>query len=855
MFMKINYSKRILLLLLGFPVFVSAQVGIGNANPQGALDISTDAATNPTNADGLLIPRVALSATTTATVVTPTESELVYNTATINDVTPGYYYWDSTRWIRLATGNLANNWSTTGNAGTNPATNFIGTTDATDFVTRTNNLERMRILSNGNVGIGTATPGVRMDVFGNIRVNLNNGSFRTFNFGPFSSTILLAGFNGTGGNKPQMRWQYDTSTNFFDEGLNSGGNFAIQANDVDGLVIDTNRNVGIGTSAPTEKLDVNGKTKTTNFQMTNSATSGYVLQSDATGNGSWVNPTALSITEADPQVSSTTTNYIPKWDGTTLVDGQVFDNGTNIGIGTSTPTEKLDVNGKTKTTTLQVTTGATTGYVLQSDATGNGSWVNPTALSITEADPQVSSTTTNYIPKWDGTTLVDGQVFDDGTNIGIGTSAPTEKLDVNGKTKTTNFQMTNSATSGYVLQSDATGNGSWVDPSSLSVAETDPQVSSTTLNYIPKWNGTTLVDGQVFDNGTNIGVGTALPTSKVHIVGDLKIDGGKLPFVNTGESVFIGENAGALDDLTNKRNVFVGYDSGKSNTTGYLNTFLGATSGASNTTGHLNVGIGTVSLFRNTSGTNNVAVGSNTLAYNTTGENNIALGTQSLFYASTTNNNISIGRDSFFNHTSGDGNVAIGIAAGGNNLTGAGNIFIGYNAGSSETGSDKLYIDNSNTSTPLIFGDFATNLLKVNGTLNVNNAYNLPTTAGTANQILQTNGAGSTSWTNNSPALLKTYSATDVLATPLTQNVTGSLIYSQNSGYPVFPDNLPDGFTCTIVNYSNFPNTSNTLTTAKFITVATGTSGASSFTMAPGETVNVYVITNTATLEKNYFIK
>lgn len=50
------------------------------------------------------------------------------------------------------------------------------------------------------------------------------------------------------------------------------------------------QNVGIGTPMPAEKLDVNGKTKTTNFQMTNGASNGYLLQTDANGNASWVAP-------------------------------------------------------------------------------------------------------------------------------------------------------------------------------------------------------------------------------------------------------------------------------------------------------------------------------------------------------------------------------------------------------------------------------------------------------------------------------------------------------------------------------------------------------------------------------------
>jgi len=603
--------------------------------------------------------------------------------------------------------------------------------------------QRITIGTTGNVGVGVNNPTEKLDV---------NGKTKTTNLqvtnGATNGYVLQSDATGNG------TWVNPTSlsitetdpqvSSFLPTAVPKWNGTAL----VDGQIFDNGTNIGIGTVTPAEKLDVIGKTKTTDIQVVNGAVNGYVLRSDALGNGTWVNPSTLSITETDPQVSSSTANYLPKWNGTTLVDGQVFDNGTNVGIGnnspnalltigsnispllpfisklsvnttgnspvfvgestglkgiiigydgnniqgrsganfaansdlilnnyggnvginTTTPTEKLDVNGKTKTTNLQITNGATNGSILQSDATGNGTWVNPSTLTVTETDPQVSSSVVNYVPRWIGSTLDDGSIQDDGNSIGIATAPVVgNRLTVNGKTATTNIQITNGANTGYVFQSDATGNGTWVNPSSLTVTETDPQVSSTTTNYIPKWNGTTLVDGQVFDNGTNVGIGTTTPTDKVHVVGNLKIDGGKLPFINTGNSVFIGEFAGFNDDLSNNEN-----------------TFIGTFAGAGNRSGQFNTAIGRGAMNNITSSNDNVSVGFNTL-----------------------NNLIN-------NHR----NTAIGNYAGFSNL-GNGNIFLGFTAGYNETGSNKLYIDNSTTSTPLIWGDFTNDYVNINGNLGV----------------------------------------------------------------------------------------------------------------------------------------
>jgi len=68
----------------------------------------------------------------------------------------------------------------------------------------------------------------------------------------------------------------------------------------------------------------------------------------------------------------------------------------------------------------------------------------------------------------------------------------------------------------------------------------------------------------------------------------------------------------------------------------------------------------------------------------------------------------------------GDSNVFLGFNAG-YDVLGSSNVCIGYEAGKNETGSAKLYIDNSNTASPLIHGDFLTNILTINGNLNMSN--------------------------------------------------------------------------------------------------------------------------------------
>jgi len=117
---------------------------------------------------GILIPQVALTGVNDATTIaSPATSLLVYNTGTGGLSPAGYYYNAGTpaapKWVKLQI--TREGWLLTGNEGTDPTTNFLGTTDAKDLVIRTNNAERMRVLSGGQVLVNTTTASAATNLF------------------------------------------------------------------------------------------------------------------------------------------------------------------------------------------------------------------------------------------------------------------------------------------------------------------------------------------------------------------------------------------------------------------------------------------------------------------------------------------------------------------------------------------------------------------------------------------------------------------------------------------------------------------------------------------------------------------
>jgi trimeric autotransporter adhesin len=147
-----------------------------------------------------------------------------------------------------------------------------------------------------------------------------------------------------------------------------------------------------------------------------------------------------------------------------------------------------------------------------------------------------------------------------------------------------------------------------------------------------------------------------------------------------GDSIFIGTNAGLVDDATSNNNLGIG-----------INALI------SNTTGNQNVAVGNNSLITNIIGTDNTAIGKNTLQFNLASTNtavgsysqasaslgtfNNSIGTNSLFANSVGNFNVALGSSTLRLNTSGSNNTAVGTSTLFNNVTGSENTAIGSNAG------------------------------------------------------------------------------------------------------------------------------------------------------------------------------
>ncbi len=136
-------------------------------------------------------------------------------------------------------------WGLSGNPGTNPAGNFVGTTDAQPLVFRVNGSEALRIGTGGNVGIGTTSPQVALDVVGQASFDLGTGSINVSTPGGWPGVIAYS-------NNGHRR---DVIVDDIGFRILTGTSAAAPGAE-NGITIDEDGYVGVNTGYPDARLDV-----------------------------------------------------------------------------------------------------------------------------------------------------------------------------------------------------------------------------------------------------------------------------------------------------------------------------------------------------------------------------------------------------------------------------------------------------------------------------------------------------------------------------------------------------------------------------------------------------------------------
>jgi hypothetical protein len=330
-------------------------------------------------------------------------------------------------------------WSTT------PYTSYhatIGTAANIPLTFTTNNLIRMLLDNSGNLGIGTVSPATKLEVYGVVRITESaSGGILQMQAGSSALDFASTFYGGT--------YRPFTFTN--------GGSERMR--------IQSDGNVGIGTSSPSFPLTVNGKIGGTLYAAS------YIQFPSSGGDAG----NTIIAANDDVKIGYTQT-FIVKQSG-------------NVGIGTSSPTYVLDVNSANDSA-IRIRNGAGSANNGLALAVGSGTpW-----LDITEgAEFRIKGNTYANLGTWNSGNNTKILINSSG-NVGIGTTSPACKLDVVGTIR---------STSSEIFGFGASDNVSIRAASSVNVMGLYTSNSEKVR---------LAADG-------NLGIGTSNPVQKLHVVG------------------------------------------------------------------------------------------------------------------------------------------------------------------------------------------------------------------------------------------------------------------------------------------------------------------------------------------------
>ncbi len=518
----------------------------------------------------------------------------------------------------------------------------------------TNSVERMRLDSAGNLGVGTTSAAYKVDVVGDVNVT---GNFKINGVNIASGTVSSVGatlpLTSTGGANPTIAMpaaataqdgylasaDWNTFNNKLSSTLAPGNIFVGNGSSVaTGVALSgdvasvsntgsvtlastvTAGTVGSASAVPTITYDAKGRitgTSSNAYQDATGVTKGIVQA----GTNISVTGGVISVPTANGVVAGVLSaadynTFNGKVSSQWITTGGNIYNGNagNVGIGTSSPVFKLDVSGAAGSG-LRYSDGTVQAVIGTQGTWGYIGTNSPSDLTInTNSSERMRITSSG--------------------DVGVGISVPAYKLDVNGDINIaagSNFKINGV----NIASGTVTGTG--------------------TANKVSKFTAAGAIgDSNITDNGTVVDVST-----------DATVNG-----------ITVGRGGGNVN-----LNTAIGYSALSSNTTGVVNVANGAYSMTSNTTGSENTAIGYVSLRFNTTGSVNTAIGRESLYANTTGNNNTALGRSSLSANTVGNNNTALGFSSGAAITTGNNNVILGSNNGSSIATSSNNIIISDGSG------------------------------------------------------------------------------------------------------------------------------------------------------------------------------